>query len=187
VSELVRSSFANHVRKLGLGANFFVERAAPLRAFEGTRWPALRALKLVGNRIDAATLRVVLGAQMPALSTLLLDDNKLGADGVAEIPATTLDCLDVSRNGIGLEGTRHLASFTSLRALRACGNRLGPKAAKALVAGAWPRLEFLDLEGNSLAESGMGVLAESKHLRLDAVSGASHAWFVRRHAADGTS
>jgi uncharacterized protein (TIGR02996 family) len=83
-----------------------------------------------------------------------------GLRALAAAPAlASVQRLDLSRNSFGAAGARELAPLAGLRSLDLRGCRLGDKAVRALVRGAfWSKLVELDLRDNSITDPGAKAL-----------------------------
>ncbi|MGZ3454342.1 MAG: TIGR02996 domain-containing protein [Polyangiales bacterium] len=165
LAAFLHSRLAQRMKALGLRANYFVVHGAPLQAFaEAPALPALKRLKLEGNRLNATVLRAILDAKMPALADLSLEDNPLGDEGWTLLAENRfpLHALDISRTHPRVAGARALAasrSFATLEALDIHQNQLGPTSARVLAASkAFPRLRFLDAHQNKMGDAGVAAI-----------------------------
>jgi uncharacterized protein (TIGR02996 family) len=166
LAALLHSPLVQRLDALDLRTDFFVERGLPIaRAFGAAPpLPRLRHLEVGGNRLDAVALQPVLDLDAE-LERLGVSDNPLGRDGWRALAASyhRLHWLDANKTEPGVDGVRALASShlaTSLRCLDASKNTLGVQAARALGGVTWPRLEFLDLSWSHLGEAGVHALAD---------------------------
>ena len=155
--------------------------AAIQRLAQGA-WPQLDTLDLSNNLIDKVAMSALTLGKWPLLGRLILDENclltpaaitciseasnwvllsnlslqgaELGTAGgcAAAQLHRRLHCLDLSANGVRIEGISQLVlvPWPCLLNLTLSSNQLGADAMAALAQASLPKLQLLDLEDNSL-------------------------------------
>lgn len=166
VRALLRSSLAERLTKLNLSNTFgTADRGRLLEVFrEVEALPRLRTLKLEHDCL--ADIREIL-RPMTGLRELLLGTNRLVREVAPAVARLDLESLDLSNTGLTLAGLRALSEgLSEIRCLRLARNGLGPKAAPVLAAApGWPKLEWLDIDGNPFGAHGVADILDAPNLR----------------------
>ena len=162
--------------ELDLSANDFRSAAAAPALAALSRRVGLRRLDVGDCRLSAAGFKALVEAAWPALTSLCMrravvafdGPHALGAAAFAGFPA--LEELDLSYVALGEAGAALLASRRWARLWALCLRQAQLDAAglTALVRGAWPALEDMDLSHNDLssAAAAPALAALSRHVGL---------------------